>query len=164
MCIHLPAGQTCTCMCVCPNRNAGLAECVCAGRKDIDLSLWAHTVCPQAVGQCPRQSRPFTIITATRTTRNNTGRERDREERERKVVVGGHPARLFQSGCYNHMLAIFLTAISVQLPALKHPASRSVRVNNLDPWRYSAGLCAAAGRLEDMEVMCFNRSAQQSPR
>lgn len=68
-----------------------------------------------------------------RTTRNNTERERAGEERERKVGVGGHPVQLFQSGCHNHMVAIFLAAISVQLPALKHPASRSVRVNNLDP-------------------------------
>lgn len=42
VCIHLPAGQTCTCMCACPNRKAGLAECVCArawgGKTSICLS------------------------------------------------------------------------------------------------------------------------------
>lgn len=39
VCIHLPAGQTCTRMCACPNRKAGLSVCARTGRKDIDLSL-----------------------------------------------------------------------------------------------------------------------------
>lgn len=75
-CTRSPAGQTCTCECVCPNRNVGLAECVCAraGRRDIDLSLCAHTVCPQAAGQCPRQSGPFTIITVCRPHEQNAER------------------------------------------------------------------------------------------
>lgn len=60
VCIHSPAGQTCIGMCVCPNRNAELVECVRAGRKDIDLSLWAHTVCPQGCGAMPTPIRTFT--------------------------------------------------------------------------------------------------------
>lgn len=62
----------------------------------------------------------------------------DHTNRTQKEGVGGHPAQLFQSGCHNHMVAIFLAALSLQLPALKNPASRSARVNNLDPWRYGA--------------------------
>lgn len=61
---------------------------------------------------------------------NNGGREKERE----MEGVGVHPAQLYQWSCHNHTAALFLTAISFQLPTLKRSASRSVRVNNLDLW------------------------------